>query len=502
METPKFNKFINIDDFTEESKPLIVDYTCPLCKGIYYNPVIDMCGHIFCEKCFELHFQYKRICPVDNVPLDSTPTKVRPLSMVLEKQILKCRNREFGCEWNGPLKEFQDHISKDCQRQTVMCSWIGCSDYVFREDLPLHDKCCEYRVIKCDDCYLQLPFNQLKQHQDLCPKYKLSCPQECGENVERETIENHILNSCQNTIVQCPYMKYGCMDKVIKKDLISFLNDNRIKHETMTMNLIDKLVDRIDDLEHQLNTVKKITTISEQLNCLKSPISQFAKRKREESQSMLFEPNTNYKENQLMNIEKNSLIKGSDSTTSDEAKQQNCPSFDLVYIPKEIYVTGSKAKCISNKKKEHKYLFSALDISYEDKNTITSWSVTILQGEYWIGLGLCDKKRVIQNKMRFYSSSKNYNTGTFLVSSNGYSWNCNNDDENNKLIEGLKITEKKELFFCYNPKQNELTYRLDNNSGKLTKIFPLLGNTLTPCVVFLDVGGYINLRNLPVEPNN
>ena len=86
-----YKKTLCLDDFTEESRQFVVDYICPLCKGIYYNPVIDPCGHIFCQRCFNAFTSsikpqiVELRCPITNQPLSQSPSTIGLIANILDR---------------------------------------------------------------------------------------------------------------------------------------------------------------------------------------------------------------------------------------------------------------------------------------------------------------------------------------------------------------------------------------------------------------------------------
>ena len=43
----KYKKSLELDDFLPESRLVIDEYYCTLCKGIYMHPTVDDCGHVY-----------------------------------------------------------------------------------------------------------------------------------------------------------------------------------------------------------------------------------------------------------------------------------------------------------------------------------------------------------------------------------------------------------------------------------------------------------------------
>ncbi|XP_071765328.2 tripartite motif containing 35-28 [Centroberyx gerrardi] len=55
------------EDMDEGPFPLQEDLTCPVCQGIYRDPVLLPCSHSFCRECLERSWETNRKCPVCRV---------------------------------------------------------------------------------------------------------------------------------------------------------------------------------------------------------------------------------------------------------------------------------------------------------------------------------------------------------------------------------------------------------------------------------------------------
>ena len=51
QDTLEYEKHLDVDYFFEKDKNSVKDYICFLCKGVYFEPYVDRCGHIFCKEC-------------------------------------------------------------------------------------------------------------------------------------------------------------------------------------------------------------------------------------------------------------------------------------------------------------------------------------------------------------------------------------------------------------------------------------------------------------------
>ncbi|XP_071382205.1 zinc-binding protein A33-like [Centroberyx affinis] len=55
------------EDMDQGPFPLQEDLTCPVCQGIYRDPVLLPCSHSFCRECLERSWETNRKCPVCRV---------------------------------------------------------------------------------------------------------------------------------------------------------------------------------------------------------------------------------------------------------------------------------------------------------------------------------------------------------------------------------------------------------------------------------------------------
>lgn len=54
----------SMDEDMEETLPLQQDLTCPVCQGIFRDPVLLPCTHSFCRECLQKSWQFNKKCPV------------------------------------------------------------------------------------------------------------------------------------------------------------------------------------------------------------------------------------------------------------------------------------------------------------------------------------------------------------------------------------------------------------------------------------------------------
>jgi hypothetical protein len=255
LERDMFRKSLDLDDFVKDSQRIVQDYRCPLCLGIYLNPVVDQCGHVFCKNCIIKYMETESKCPFSQWNLDQNLlNKIVLVNDILEKQFVLCKNRIYYCNWVGKLIDLENHQGEECSRQVLKCPHDRCPDSIFREDLKCHKNSCEYRIIPCQDCDILISFIDIILHQEVCTRYKLPCPQSCGSLVERKDVELHKEQSCFNTIIDCPYKDIGCPTRITKKELENYLTANTNRHNIMLMTSIQGFMFEINKKFHALNS--------------------------------------------------------------------------------------------------------------------------------------------------------------------------------------------------------------------------------------------------------
>jgi hypothetical protein len=149
----------------------------------------------------------------------------------------------------------------------------------------------------------------------------------------------------------------------------------------------------------------------------------------------------------------------------------------------------------------HEYCFSDYKIDPSVKGMFTEWEFEVhVKTSFWIGFGLCDQQQVEENGKVFHKKKEsNFSNGTFGLSSNCYTWNCNNKNENNFKLNGMKaIKDNETISLRYNNDKQELWFRLQiqEYEVKLTEVYPKKSNKLTICILFLNGENQIELRYL------
>lgn len=541
----KFDKELDIDLFVPESKQILVDYLCPLCGGVYKDPVLDSCGDVFCRSCFNTSMMYSSICPVKKKPFKDgfNLSTLEFINKILDKQKLYCKNRIKGCTWIDLLYNLDKHLANDCEKHTVACNNMSCEVKLCREDLKEHLINCDYRMTNCEDCNEEVAYILLNFHNNDCSKAKIICPQNCGTNIERWDLENHKKNSCYLSNIECIYSSYGCQIKTQRKNIEEHYSINMENHNLLVLKFLESFqknfIGKIHNLEENVNglniklasfleneTDQNVTrkrrrlisnsekeqndneetseiheksSIQAKIPRKSSPTSnqnnQSSSSQLKEKEINLSQEPVDLEENQHINSAiKNNNIITEDKNLREKRKNSNemekdSFNFDKVNTSSEITILGNKLKCTFTKKNQH--LFAFIDNKINSRNI--SWKVTINRLALWIAIGVCEKHKVISNGFKFVNKlNKDFNHSCFLISSNSYTWNANNLEENNKKLKFIpSIQERDSVLLNYNSISKELRFTIGVHNIKLTKVES--NDTIVPCVVMISNGDEITL---------
>nr|XP_032644603.1 TNF receptor-associated factor 4 [Chelonoidis abingdonii] len=246
-------------------------------------------------------------CPEDQLPLDYA--KIYP-DPELEAQVLtltiRCIHSEEGCRWSGHIKHLQphlstcgfnvipcpnrcsiklsrrdlpDHLQHDCPKRRVKCEFCA-SDFTGeayenhqgvcpQESVYCENKCgarmmrrllsqhtltdCPKRTQPCPYCTKQFVFDTIQNHQYQCPRYPVSCPNQCGTpSIAREDLSGHLKENCSTAMVLCPFKDAGCKHRCPKLAMSRHLDESTKVHLGMVCSLVSRQRQEIQELRQDV----------------------------------------------------------------------------------------------------------------------------------------------------------------------------------------------------------------------------------------------------------
>ena len=234
-----YQKQLSLDDFPEESQEKIKEMICPLCKGIYSEPIIDNCSHVFCRQCINIYINKNKekvlLCPVGKNNLNPEKFKVFELvENLINQQDCYCTNKNNGCLWKGKYSKRKNHILKDCLFEIIDCKNIGCSMKIKRKEQNEHDLKCDYFLIECNKCHKKIPKINKSNHHKECIKEEIEC--KCKKKILREDLNEHVKNECPLEEIKCDFNIYGCNLMFKRSEKSDHEKKMRIEHNKIMIN--------------------------------------------------------------------------------------------------------------------------------------------------------------------------------------------------------------------------------------------------------------------------
>ena len=223
-------------------------FVCHECKGLMRNAC--QIGEEQTPVC--------EMCVTEGV---SSQPMMRFRKMIPQLQV-KCRLTTRGCEWNGMICKVEEHLNV-CPEFVLQCQ-NSCDIILPRKELEEHLKhLCTKRIVDCEHCHLSLMYKNLSQHYDVCLEFQLSCPNKCDVIVKRKQLNTHIDTDCLNTVVDCPYRKFGCEQEVKKSEL----EDHEKVNETLHLKFTTLFtVSKMEEMEKKIEEMEKKITLSDKKN--------------------------------------------------------------------------------------------------------------------------------------------------------------------------------------------------------------------------------------------
>ena len=124
--------------------------------------MISCCGHEFCHRCIDRVQRDGKPCPLCNEPNFTTMLN-KKLVREMNALVIRCPQKELGCEWEGELGQLQSHLNPASGASVV--SSEGCGFVVVE---------CVYQ------CGAQLQRRLIQEHEmEVCPKRPIEIQVAC-----------------------------------------------------------------------------------------------------------------------------------------------------------------------------------------------------------------------------------------------------------------------------------------------------------------------------------
>jgi TNF receptor-associated factor 4 len=120
-----------LDHHYEFISPQTKSLECPICLLTFRDPhLISCCGNEFCQVCIERVQKGGKPCPLCNEQNFSTMLH-KKLVREVNALVIRCPQKELGCEWEGELGQLQQHLNpgagatstQGCEFLAIECAY-------------------------------------------------------------------------------------------------------------------------------------------------------------------------------------------------------------------------------------------------------------------------------------------------------------------------------------------------------------------------------------------
>ena len=226
--------------FLIDKSDLTEDLVCPICLGIFNDPVGCPCPtglHIFCKLC--IGGWTSNSCPTCRSSFDYT-LQVHSVKNMVSKLQRICGFK--NCTWKGKHGDHVKHLL-ECEFKQTECKY--CSVSFITKEFKNHQEKCEKFPLICEYCSWSVPRNSIDVHYTECPSYVIKCIM-CNLDVIRQSMEVHITQQCVERSVICEYE--GCIEQYKAKDEENHLNTAARKHLQLVEKELSELKQTADDI--------------------------------------------------------------------------------------------------------------------------------------------------------------------------------------------------------------------------------------------------------------
>eukprot|EP00112_Aurelia_sp_Birch-Aquarium-sp1_P013473 Seg2861.5 transcript_id=Seg2861.5/GoldUCD/mRNA.D3Y31 product="TNF receptor-associated factor 3" protein_id=Seg2861.5/GoldUCD/D3Y31 len=255
----------NVLHLLADGEGVIEDFTCSVCHLVLREPLQLKDGRRICTSCFEDEDQESTKRMMTNGETSATNAALNSKSKIcfpdkfarraILEMIVYCKYREHGCQWIGPIADFEKHV-ETCEMQPKICP--ECGQNVTAKFLQWHlaEQCSE-RKTTCNFCEMVMRHGALENHQRQCSLKPVSCGN-CDTVLHPEEVEDHQKISCEGTSAKCPFDEEGCKhEKVMTKgELHKHIETIVAFHILLLFARIRNIKKSITDLFAKLTVVK------------------------------------------------------------------------------------------------------------------------------------------------------------------------------------------------------------------------------------------------------
>lgn len=273
--TPPGSLDLNQPGFSKEilGTKLEGKYLCSECKNILRRPFQAQCGHRYCSYCLKkLISSGPQKCAAciqegiyeEGVSILETNTAFPDNAARREVESLPAVCINDGCPWKGTIKEYESCHEGDCPFMLIEC--LACKGMIKLNEKERHsERECPERSLNCKYCKSLFYFPDIKAHDEICPKFPLSC-EGCGKKkIPREKFQDHV-KTCGKCKVPCRFQVVGCTEMVENEKLLEHESKCVGEHLYMLLGFVLSLKAESRDSKHH----PALASVQDNATCLRT----------------------------------------------------------------------------------------------------------------------------------------------------------------------------------------------------------------------------------------
>ena len=260
-------------DYNFVDEDLSEKYFCSICHLVARDPQqVSCCNILYCKSCLQKlqpRNTYSRQsvgCPSCRKPLGNYFSDGRTEREIKSLKVY-CTNSEEGCEWQGTINETDTSIEahlNSCPYQLIPCT-NECGKNIPRQLLGQHleENCCN-RLVKCQYCNENITHQYIDDiHLDECPDYPLKCSnEECEEVIPRRLLASHN-ETCPKAIITCEYNTVGCNKRMKREEKEEHDEESVKKHLQMAVKRFKESQDEVIATKDEVTKLKAVVMQSD-----------------------------------------------------------------------------------------------------------------------------------------------------------------------------------------------------------------------------------------------
>ncbi|XP_009666355.1 TNF receptor-associated factor 2 isoform X1 [Struthio camelus] len=257
--TPPGSLDLNQPGFSKEilGTKLEVKYLCSECKNILRRPFQAQCGHRYCSYCLKkIISSGPQKCASciqegiyeEGVSILETSSAFPDNAARREVESLPAICINDGCTWKGTIKEYESCHEGNCPFMLIECQ--ACKGMIKLNEKERHsERECPERNLNCKYCKSLFYFPDIKAHDEVCPKFPLTC-EGCGKKkIPREKFQDHV-KTCGKCKVPCRFQVVGCAEMVENEKLPEHESKCLVEHLYMLLSFVLSLKTGSGGLKH------------------------------------------------------------------------------------------------------------------------------------------------------------------------------------------------------------------------------------------------------------